>query len=445
MLNCTGKPGFVYNFQTRNLLTFEENIKFKRDVPLTAYIDFETTAPTDDYLDPECNKMNVVSFVIIFAFNPKLLLPRVIIERSFGHSLEKLCQIDYLTAEQLKFKDDITLRQLRDCALAVHEKNNLLAVSEMFCTEIKFATDCLLRWYRAKYKQIELDDEKKEKYEQENSTDWDTDLCCLCKFPLQTNPIFYENDDNDKNEMTFGDFIIKKEHMFLRNIFSKEELSKSSSIGTYQAFYKSFIEFLEVVDFLDNNIESSMQFSQCFIHNRYLIAKYFNEYETFDEIKQKIDNVEIKGCANTKIPKSALKLYAFVYDKVMKFPFSKFEFKTVTTVNLFQSVYRIINTKVHLHHSHVTGQIKGYAHDFCNWTVRENYEVVPCIAHNFFKFDMFFLLKGIRLSVWRTKDINIGGNNMTDINYAEIGNFKFIDSINITKLALQNSLKPCQK
>ena len=92
MRNCTGKPGFIYNFQTRNLLTFEENLKFKRDVPLTTYIDFETTAPTDDYLDPESNKMNVVSYVIILAFHPKLKLPRIIIERSFGHSLEKLCQ-----------------------------------------------------------------------------------------------------------------------------------------------------------------------------------------------------------------------------------------------------------------------------------------------------------------------------------------------------------------
>ena len=72
MKNCLGKPGFVYNFQTRNLLTFEENIKFKRDVPLTTYIDFETTAPTDCCLDPESNKMNVVSYVIILAFHPKL-------------------------------------------------------------------------------------------------------------------------------------------------------------------------------------------------------------------------------------------------------------------------------------------------------------------------------------------------------------------------------------
>ena len=54
--NCTGKPGYVYNFNIQNLLTFEENLKFKRDIPLTAYIDFETTAPTDDCLDPETKK-----------------------------------------------------------------------------------------------------------------------------------------------------------------------------------------------------------------------------------------------------------------------------------------------------------------------------------------------------------------------------------------------------
>ena len=59
--NCVGKPGFIYNFDTQNLLPFEENLKFKRDIPLTAYIDFETTAPTDECLDPESKKINAVS------------------------------------------------------------------------------------------------------------------------------------------------------------------------------------------------------------------------------------------------------------------------------------------------------------------------------------------------------------------------------------------------
>ena len=41
-----GQPGYVYNFNTQNLITFEENSKYKEDMPLVAYIDFETTAPT---------------------------------------------------------------------------------------------------------------------------------------------------------------------------------------------------------------------------------------------------------------------------------------------------------------------------------------------------------------------------------------------------------------
>ena len=42
---------------------------------------------------------------------------------------------------------------------------------------------------------------------------------------------------------------------------------------------------------------------------------------------------------------------------------------------------------------------------------------------------MFFLLKGIRLSVWESKDINMGGINLTNINYLAIGNVKFIDTM----------------
>ena len=49
----------------------------------------------------------------------------------------------------------------------------------------------------------------------------------------------------------------------------------------------------------------------------------------------------------------------------------------------------------------------------------------------------FFLLKGIRLSAWRTTDINIGGNNMTDISYVHIDNFKFIDSIKYYQTSLR--------
>ena len=78
-------------------MTFEDNLGYKGDLPVVAYIDFETIAPTDSCFDPEQKQMFVVSYVIILAFHPKLKMDRVIIQRSLGHSLQQLTTIDYLT------------------------------------------------------------------------------------------------------------------------------------------------------------------------------------------------------------------------------------------------------------------------------------------------------------------------------------------------------------
>ena len=88
--------------------------------------------------------MYAVSYIIIFEFYPALNIDQIIIGRSFGHSPNILTRLNYLTHEQLLFKNNKTLLQLRDCATNVAAKNNLLAISEMFSTELKFASDCLL-------------------------------------------------------------------------------------------------------------------------------------------------------------------------------------------------------------------------------------------------------------------------------------------------------------
>ena len=85
--------------------------------------------------------------------------------------------------------------------------------------------------------------------------------------------------------------------------------------------------------------------------------------------------------------------------------------------------------KIHLQHSHVTGKIFGYAHDFCNEKVRENKDIFSCVAHNCFGFDVYFLLKGVRVSVWDTKDINISGSGLTTINFGSIGEVKLLDTM----------------
>ena len=95
-----------------------------------------------------------------------------------------------------------------------------------------------------------------------------------------------------------------------------------------------------------------------------------------------------------------------------------------------QNLYHIHTNKLVFHHSHVTGKIVGYAHEYCNLQVRENYFTIPVIDHNQFRFDFFLLLKGLRPTVWESTDINIGGKNTTDINFALIRDqVRFIDTV----------------
>ena len=64
MENCTGKPGVIYNFNNQCLISYQDNFKNKGDLPFIIYFDFETTAPTDNQLDPE--QKNVCSFISIY-------------------------------------------------------------------------------------------------------------------------------------------------------------------------------------------------------------------------------------------------------------------------------------------------------------------------------------------------------------------------------------------
>ena len=142
MEHCSGVLGIVYNFNNQNLVTFEDNLGYKGDLPVIAYISLETTASTDSCFDPEQKKMFVVSYVIILvsyviilAFHPKLKMDRVIIQRSFGHSLEQLTTIDYLANGQMSFVDVKLIKQLKDSTLEVNRKKYKNAIAQMFSIE----------------------------------------------------------------------------------------------------------------------------------------------------------------------------------------------------------------------------------------------------------------------------------------------------------------------
>lgn len=107
--------------------------------------------------------------------------------------------------------------------------------------------------------------------------------------------------------------------------------------------------------------------------------------------------------------------------KVKGIPISK---KFITNVS------NILKNTHCVHHSHITGDIFGYAHTFYNEKVRENYYKIPVVAHNLFRFDFLFMVKGLRAGVCKTRDIVIGGKNPTNISFTHIGSQgQFVDTI----------------
>ena len=128
----------------------------------------------------------------------------------------------------------------------------------------------------------------------------------------------------------------------------------------------------------------------------------------------------VLSSSNGKVPKFNLKIYAYLYDELVCFlPQSQYD--SLTTKKFFVHVHNSIKMKIRIHHSHVTGKVIVYAHDFCNTCLieTENPEI-PYFAHNLFGFDFFYFIKGFSATAWCSKGLSFGGNNLTPVNYGSI-------------------------
>ena len=114
----------------------------------------------------------------------------------------------------------------------------------MFNIELKFASDVLLKWFsiKIKSKHIELDHFVKMAYSRENPIDWNKDKCVTCNFPKDVQP---RGLDFNGTDMSYIDFLIRKEHAFLRNIYDVVEIKESKNISTIENYQKAFEKYLK--------------------------------------------------------------------------------------------------------------------------------------------------------------------------------------------------------
>ena len=99
-------------------------------------------------------------------------------------------------------------------------KNSL---EQMFSIESTLVKKTLLKWFNQKFKRSFeiIKPMEKLRFESSNKIDWKKDKCILCNFPMKLEPTNYLTPDS---EMTYGDFIIRFKHKFLRNIFTEEQV-----------------------------------------------------------------------------------------------------------------------------------------------------------------------------------------------------------------------------
>ena len=112
------------------------------------------------------------------------------------------------------------------------------------------------------------------------------------------------------------------------------------------------------------------------------------------------------------------KIIYFIYSILIKFSETSKGKGIPMSKNFIENLKGIMKNKIHIHHSHISEEVIGYLHSYCNLKVRENKSKITVVAHNHFRFDFLFLLKGLRAGVWITRDICIGGKNPADINFA---------------------------
>ena len=285
-------------------------------------------------------KTFVVSHVMIVAFHPKLDLDRIIIQRSFAHSIEQLTALDYFTREQLFFVDSSLIKMLKDMAFEVVKRKCKNSVGKMFSIESALVKKTLSKWFNQKVKQkfTRINPIAKLRYESHNQIDWKK-KCFICTFLLKTEPTNFKTPDD---EMSFGDFVIRYEHKFLMNIYTEKQINNSEHIKDLQSYYEIFDQYIDVCIGLLALLNNST--------NRNFINVAVEEFvednfagEEINEIKNTITKTEIKNLLLKddfkKVHKFNLKLCAYVYNELIIFPRSDIQYDTITTNKFFLNVY----------------------------------------------------------------------------------------------------------
>ena len=132
--------------------------------------------------------------------------------------------------------------------------------------------------------------------------------------------------------MSFGDFVIRYKHKFLRNIYTEKEMNDSYQIKDLESYYEIFEKYIEICIGL-LALLNNMQRNNFINFSTEEFVEDILAGEDIDEIKNTINKTEIKNLNVFNVPKFNLKVYAFVYDELTNFSASDIKYKQLRKTN----------------------------------------------------------------------------------------------------------------
>ena len=229
------------------------------------------------FFDP---KMFVVSYSEIYLFHPSLNLDKIVIFRSFQQTAEEIYDLSHFRQEHIPFFNKTTFYQLKDASFAVLVREKSTSLAELFSVELKFTVNTLNDWFSRiiKPKFFELDDIKKQIYLKENPIDQSKTICSVCGFLL-----------NVDGEGWF-DFVLKCEHLFLRNIYTFDDLKKKMEIETEEKYSDTIYRLLQDYPLFEKALSDG---DICDEVRNFLAEDLDACYSTLKELKDNILHVSV--------------------------------------------------------------------------------------------------------------------------------------------------------
>ena len=102
-----------------------------------------------------------------------------------------------------------------------------------------------MRWFHQKFKRKfdKINSFQKFRYESKNPINWGKDKSVICKFLMKLKPTNFKTPDD---KMAFGDFLIRCEHKFLRNIYTDKQIIDSNHLKNVESYYEIVEEYIAI-------------------------------------------------------------------------------------------------------------------------------------------------------------------------------------------------------